>query len=374
MAVNNDANGSTKEQKESTGSIQNYGRLLGVEDLSGDQGRLAVVQLFRKNPSSRGKAETPSRILLSRGGRSGGSCEVSGSNCQWMARGSWAQVRPAGKFHSTPKPIHRRLDRDGRQEIRSASEIHQQVCGVPQYNRRRDPRHESSGPCERAIRAGNTTRSLIANAKALFTDKVPEAIGASADDLTTIPLRQLPLPARNKSRYTSRFDANNLVLTAAAELGIADPDAEDEEIASCYEQWKIRYLALVAGLRYKEIDRLRVQGIFSTAGRIFVRRHETFRPKTDASEGEVLINPKAAEVLCEMLKHPKGPWFIKDGPSTLALERLDRPLVQRLVLLDKFFQQQDRITMVDRLQMLTQRLAADGDAFEPQCSPTEAGT
>jgi integrase len=164
-------------------------------------------------------------------------------------------------------------------------------------------------------RAQNTVRSLIANAKALFTDDVLEAIGASVDNLSSIPFRRLKLPPKNKSRYTSRFDPTNLLLTAAAELGSADPDDDDEEVASRYEQWKILYLALVAGLRYNEIDRLRVQEIFATAGRIFVRPHGTFRPKTDASEGEVLVSSEASMVLCEMLKHTKGQWFIKDGPS-----------------------------------------------------------
>jgi len=121
-------------------------------------------------------------------------------------------------------------------------------------------------------RAQNTVRSLIANAKALFTDDVLESIGASVDNPNSIPFRRL-------------------------------------------KQWKILYIALVAGLRYKEIDRLRVEEIFATAGRIVVRPHKTFRPKTNASEGEVLVSPEASAVLCEMLKHNKGPWFIKDGPS-----------------------------------------------------------
>ena len=51
-------------------------------------------------------------------------------------------------------------------------------------------------------RAQNTVRSLNANAKALFTDDVLEAIGASVDNLGSIPFRRLKLPPKNKSRYT----------------------------------------------------------------------------------------------------------------------------------------------------------------------------
>lgn len=167
----------------------------------------------------------------------------------------------------------------------------------------------------RRPRAQNTIRSLVANAKGLFTEQILGSLGVSKDGLPHLPFRGLKLPSKHQTRYSSRFDAKTLLETAAAELGTSAPDADKDEAANRYEQWKILYLALVAGLRYNEIDRLRIQDIAPDGGRISVRTHETFRPKTRASEGDVLVSPEAAANLREMMKSTKGPWFIKDGPS-----------------------------------------------------------
>jgi integrase len=167
----------------------------------------------------------------------------------------------------------------------------------------------------RTLRAQNTIRSLVANAKGLFTEHILEAIGLPEESITHLPFRSLKLPAKNQTRYSSRFDAKTLLKTAAAELGTAAPGVDQVEADNRYEQWKILYLALVAGLRYNEIDQLRVQDISPADGRISIRTHETFRPKTHASEGDILVSPEAAAVLREMLKRTKDSWFIKDGTS-----------------------------------------------------------
>lgn len=167
----------------------------------------------------------------------------------------------------------------------------------------------------RELRAKNTVRSLIANARGLFTEHILEAIGVSENSLTRLPFRGLKLPAKTQNRYSSRFDAKALLKAAEAELGTAVPGCDREEATNRFELWKILYLALVAGLRYNEIDRLRVQDIAQDGSRISIRTHESFRPKTQASEGDVLVSPKAAAILCRMIKRTKGPWFIKDGIS-----------------------------------------------------------
>ena len=98
-------------------------------------------------------------------------------------------------------------------------------------------------------------------------------------------------------------------------LGAVSECPDGDADASRFEQWKILYLALVAGLRYNEIDKLRVQDISAAAGRISIRTHETFQPKTTASEGDVLVSAAAGEVLAGMLKRTIGPWFVKSGIS-----------------------------------------------------------
>jgi len=165
----------------------------------------------------------------------------------------------------------------------------------------------------RSPRAQNTVRTLITNARALFCNDALEAMGIDGENLTILPFSGLKLPPRMLTQYTSRFDAPTLLETAARELGAAGNDGP--EAASKFEQWKILYLALVAGLRYNEIDQLRVHDIIPVKCRISIRTHETFRPKTKSSEGDIRVSESAATILSEMLKRTPGKWFIKDGVS-----------------------------------------------------------
>ena len=159
-------------------------------------------------------------------------------------------------------------------------------------------------------RALNTARSLIINARSLFGDKVLEALEINSDQTPNIPFRGVKLPSKNHKRYTSRFNAKRMLETAMRDLGTAD--AEDSK----FEQWKIFYLALVAGLRYREIDQLQTHDIHLAKCQISVSPHQTFTPKNQASIGEVEISEAAAEKLEKMLKQTSGRWFIKEGRSS----------------------------------------------------------
>jgi len=165
------------------------------------------------------------------------------------------------------------------------------------------------------LRAHNTIRSLVTNAKALFSERILETIGIPDGSLPYVPFHRLRLPAKFAPGYTSRFNPKLLMKTAAKELVSPAEAILNEAAASRYEQWKILYLAQVAGLRFKEIDNLRVQDISIKANRITIRTQATFKPKTPSSEAEVLVSPAAGKVLTKMLKHTTGPEFIKSGPS-----------------------------------------------------------
>jgi integrase len=169
-------------------------------------------------------------------------------------------------------------------------------------------------------RARSTTRSLAINAKSLFSENVLKGMRITADEMNYVPFSKLKLPAKGQERYTSRFDAKRLLATAARELG-GNSESETDVDGSKFEQWKILYLALVAGLRYKEIDQLRKHDIMINARRISISTHETFAPKNDASVGDVPVTAAAAKVLDGMMKRTKGTWFIKDGPSTASKYR-----------------------------------------------------
>ena len=165
------------------------------------------------------------------------------------------------------------------------------------------------------LRANNTIRSLVTNAKALFSKDCLSALGVPEDSLSYVPFHRLMLPKKYAPTYSSRFDHKILMKIAAKELGSPVGAIMDEDEASRYEQWKILYLAQVAGLRFKEIDNLRVQDISVKSNRISIRTQESSQPKTASSEADVSITPAAAKKIAKMLKHTTGPWFIKSGKS-----------------------------------------------------------
>ena len=161
----------------------------------------------------------------------------------------------------------------------------------------------------KAKRARNTVRALIANAKALFTPPLQEAMEIKEDELV-LPFSGLKLPSKSTTRYTSKFDAHLLLEKAAADLGSAEAGNENSER---FEMWKILYLAIVAGLRYREIDNLRKQDVSASSRRISIQAHGEYEPKTHASEADVTVSENAAMVLEEMINNTKGEWFVTDA-------------------------------------------------------------
>lgn len=176
-------------------------------------------------------------------------------------------------------------------------------------------RTDSTGRNVSQVRRSNTTaRTLIVNARSLFTSAIQESMGISNEKQRN-PFRSLKLPRKTVLSYTSKFDARLLLSKATDELS-KDHNGIDTE--SRYEQWKILYLALVAGLRYREIDNLRVQDISPSIRKISIRSHGDYEPKTEASEADVTVSEGAAKILEQMLNKTKGKWVVADGKSKKA--------------------------------------------------------
>ena len=176
-------------------------------------------------------------------------------------------------------------------------------------------RTDSTGRNISQVRRSNTTaRTLIVNARSLFTSAIQESMGISIEKQRN-PFRSLKLPRKTVLSYTSKFDARLLLSKATDELS-KDHNGIDTE--SRYEQWKILYLALVAGLRYREIDNLRVQDISPSIRKISIRSHGDYEPKTEASEADVTVSKGAAKILEQMLNKTKGKWVVADGKSKKA--------------------------------------------------------
>ncbi len=165
-----------------------------------------------------------------------------------------------------------------------------------------------------ARKASNTARTLLVNARSLFKPEIQESMGISIEK-QRYPFRSVKLPRKYTVRYTSKFDARLLLAKAADELLEAN---KDEYSASKFEQWKILYFAIVAGLRYREIDNLRKQDVSPSTRKISIRTHGDYAPKTEASEADVTVSEGAAKVLEQMLVKTKGNWMVADGRSKKA--------------------------------------------------------
>ena len=165
-------------------------------------------------------------------------------------------------------------------------------------------------------RSGNTVRAVLRNARGLFSESLRKAVEASEAVAVEDPFASVRAPKKVIVKYTSRFDAESLLAHASKELRTPPAPDDSAERISQFEQWKIIYLGLVAGLRYNEIDKLRSRDISCKAGRISIRAHDQFQPKAAASEGDVLVSNDAAEVIKEMLQHTKGEWFLLEARSS----------------------------------------------------------
>jgi len=167
----------------------------------------------------------------------------------------------------------------------------------------------------RQRRAHNTIRTLLRNARGLFTNELLELESAPPLAISPPPFHGIRPPAKFGSPYVSRFNAEALLLKARRDLSIPPRAGASQEEALRFEQWKILYLALVAGLRYNEIDRLMARDISREEGKINIRLHEGFIPKTTASEGQVLVGEEARKTIATMLDHTEDGWFLKANHS-----------------------------------------------------------
>jgi integrase len=83
-------------------------------------------------------------------------------------------------------------------------------------------------------------------------------------------------------RYQSSFDVESLIRAAQKELP--------------QEQFKIFLLAIMAGLRRNEIDKLEWQAFDYDKGVISIRATSHFAPKSEDSTGDVEVDPEVMEL------------------------------------------------------------------------------
>ena len=135
---------------------------------------------------------------------------------------------------------------------------------------------------QRAARV--SANSFMKQARSLFSAKYLERL----DTLLLpepLPFAGVKFERRSMPKYQSNFDVMELVRTAARELAASEP-----------KQFKVFVLAVMAGLRRGEIDKLEWARFNWAAGTINVSPTEFFRTKSEDSIRSVWIPPEMLEI------------------------------------------------------------------------------
>ncbi len=173
-------------------------------------------------------------------------------------------------------------------------------------------RHKESP--EAHSRAVNTVNAHLRNARSLFTPKALEFAGKRLDLPDPLPFQNVKLERRRATtRYSSRIDPAALLLAAKTELG---------ESPQHQEQFKIFCLALLCGLRKREIDTLLWRSVDLDKAVIRIERTEYFQPKSEDSIAEVDLAPELVEVFRKFHSDAKGDFVIESkNPPRYHLSR-----------------------------------------------------
>src|SRR5262249_57355537 len=124
-----------------------------------------------------------------------------------------------------------------------------------------------------------SVNSLLRQAKSLFAPAVWKFIKL---EIPCSPFEGVAFEPRKSMRYQSRFDVESLIRAAQKELP--------------REQFKTFLLAIMAGLRRNEIDKLEWQAFDWDKGVISIPATSHFAPKSEDSTGDVEVDTEVMEL------------------------------------------------------------------------------
>jgi Phage integrase family. len=127
--------------------------------------------------------------------------------------------------------------------------------------------------------ASISVNSLLRQAKSLFAPAVLKFIKL---EIPCSPFEGVAFEPRRSMRYQSSFDVESLIRAAQKELP--------------QELFKIFLLAVMAGLRRNEIDKLEWPAFDWGKGVISIRATSHFAPKSEDSTGDVEVDPEVMEL------------------------------------------------------------------------------
>ena len=129
-----------------------------------------------------------------------------------------------------------------------------------------------------------TLNKIIRNARSLFSSKALRFVEVTLPD--HLPFEGIDFEKEGSFRYHSEIDPELLLIAAQNELAKHKP-----------EQFKIFVLALLAGLRRNEIDKLEWQSVDFENCIIRIEPTRYFQPKSEDALGEIEVDREVIETL-----------------------------------------------------------------------------
>jgi integrase len=117
-----------------------------------------------------------------------------------------------------------------------------------------------------------------------------------------LPFAGIRLEKRSMPRYQSTFDVMQLVKAAQEELARTQP-----------EQYKVFVLAVMAGLRRNEIDKLQWSAFQWHSGKVSIVATEFFHPKSDDSVRDIPLPLEVVKLFSDYHKKAGSPFVIESG-------------------------------------------------------------
>jgi integrase len=151
--------------------------------------------------------------------------------------------------------------------------------------------------------AKNSANSMIRQAKALFAPGVLRFVHVELPNGS--PFDGVEFEARQSMRYRSSFDITKLIDTAQN----GTPDGGVQKLP--VEELKIFLLAMMAGLRRNEIDKLEWSAFRWEEGLIRVEATSVFHPKTEDAIGDVEVDPELLERFRQFKTKATSPFVIE---------------------------------------------------------------
>jgi integrase len=137
-------------------------------------------------------------------------------------------------------------------------------------------------------------------ARSLFSPKIARHLAIELP--TPLPFAGIAFEPRQSLKYRSSFDVLELIKEARSDLAQSDT-----------ELFKIFLLAVMVGLRRREIDLLEWQAFHWDSGVIRIEPTRHFHPKSEDSIGDVAIDPELMEIFRGYRARAKSEFVIESS-------------------------------------------------------------